>query len=341
MIDGLELLALPFRIVLDHDLERPQHRHAPLRGLVEHLAHRKIEHRDVDHAVGLGDADALDEIADRLRRHAAPAQAGQRRHARIVPALDMAAAHQLGQHALRQHRVGEVEPRELVLPRPRRHRQIVEEPVVERPVILEFERADRMRDAFDRVRLAVREVVARIDGPGRAGARMARVQDAVEHGIAQVDVARRHVDLGAQHARAVGKLAGAHAAEQIEVLLHGALAERAVLAGLGQRAAVQPASPPATDRRHRPCRRGSGARPTRRAARNSPTRDRGACPSRSRASARRARWRRCIPAPPWSDWCRRSAGGSGRRIPARCRNSGRSTWRGRYAGSRSARAESG
>ncbi|MGC1277316.1 MAG: glutamate--tRNA ligase family protein, partial [Xanthobacteraceae bacterium] len=39
----------------------------------------------VDDAVGLGDADALDEIADRLGRHAAPAQAGQRRHARIVP----------------------------------------------------------------------------------------------------------------------------------------------------------------------------------------------------------------------------------------------------------------
>ena len=48
----------------------------------------------------------------------------------------------------------------------------------------------------------------------------------------------RHVDLGAQHARAVGEFAGAHAAEQVEVFLDGAVAERAVLAGLGQRAAV-------------------------------------------------------------------------------------------------------
>ena len=47
----------------------------------------------------------------------------------------------------------------------------------------------------------------------------------------------RHVDLGAQHARAVREFAGAHAAEQVEVLLHAALAERAVLARLGQRAA--------------------------------------------------------------------------------------------------------
>jgi hypothetical protein len=35
-----------------------------------------------------------------------------------VPAGDMAPPHQLGQHALRQHHAGNVQPRELVLPRP-------------------------------------------------------------------------------------------------------------------------------------------------------------------------------------------------------------------------------
>ena len=95
-----------------------------------------------------------------------------------------------------------------------------------------------MRDPFDRIGLAVRVIVARVDLPGIAGARVVRMQDAVEHGIAQVDVACRHVDPGAQHARAVRELAGAHAAEQVEVLLDAALAERAVPAGLGQRAAI-------------------------------------------------------------------------------------------------------
>ena len=50
----------------------------------------------------------------------------------------------------------------------------------------------------------------------------------------------RHVDLGAQHAGAVRELAGAHAVEQIEVLLHRAVPVGAVLAGLGQGAAVGP-----------------------------------------------------------------------------------------------------
>ena len=280
------------------------------------------------------------EIADRLGRHAAPPQPRQRRHARIVPPLDALLRHQLGQKAFRQHGITEIEPREFILPRPRRHRQIVEQPVVKRPVILEFQRADRMGHALDRVRLAVGEIVGGIDAPCLAGARMFGVQNAVEHRVAQIDVARRHVDLGAQHPRAVGELARAHAAEEIEVFLHAAPAPSALAARLGQACRARLAARPPACRRHRPCRGGSDARPSRKAARNNPRRDRGTGPNRIPASARRARSRRCIPALPWSGWCRRSADGSARRNPWRCRNSGRSTWRGRYGDSRWARAES-
>ena len=256
MVDRFDLLDLPFGVVLDHDLERPQHRHPPLRRLVEDFADAEFEHADIDHAVGLRNADALDEFPDRRRRHAAPLQAGNRRHARIVPAGDMAAAHEFGQHPLGEQRVGQIEAREFILMRLRRHRQLVQQPVVERPVVLELQRADRMRNALDRVRLSVGIVVARIDRPFVAGARMGGVQDAIEHGVAQVDVAGGHVDLGAQHARAVRKLTRLHAAEQVEVFLHRAVAKRAVLAGLGERAAAGSGFPPATGRRHRRGRRG-------------------------------------------------------------------------------------
>src|ERR1051326_3317341 len=94
-----------------------------------------------------------------------------------------------------------------------------------------------MGDALDRVRLPVREVVARVDAPLIARARMRGVQDAVEHRIPQVDVAGSHVDLGAQYTRAVGELARAHTAEQIEILFHAALAERRIVSRLGERAA--------------------------------------------------------------------------------------------------------
>ena len=189
MIHRFEFFALAFRIILDHDLERPQHRHAPQRGLVEKLANAEFQHADIDHAVGFGDTDTLDEFADRSRRHAAPLQSGNGRHARIIPADDVAAAHQFGQDALRQQRVGQIEPRELILTRLGRHRQLVEQPLIERAMVLEFQRADRMRDAFDGVGLAVRIIVARIDRPGVAGARMGSVQDSIQYGVAQIDVA--------------------------------------------------------------------------------------------------------------------------------------------------------
>jgi hypothetical protein len=105
-------------------------------------------------------------------------------------------------------------------------------------VILELERAEGVGDALDRVRLAVREVVQGVDAPLVAGARVGRVQDPVEHRIAEVDVGRGHVDLRPEHPGAVRKLAGAHALEQVEVLLDRAVAPRAVLAGRGEGAAV-------------------------------------------------------------------------------------------------------
>jgi hypothetical protein len=64
------------------------------------------------------------------------------------------------------------------------------------------------------------------------------VQDPVHHRVAQVQVLRRHVDLGAQCARAVRKLAPLHASEQVEVLLHRAVPVGALASRLGQRPAV-------------------------------------------------------------------------------------------------------
>ena len=126
-----------------------------------------------------------------LRREAAAARADERRHPRIVPAVDVPLLDQLDQPALRQHDVGEVEAREFVLLRQRplelaAFGELLDDPVVERPVVLELERADRMRDALERVADAVRVVVERVDAPLVAGAVMPRVADAVDRRIAQL-----------------------------------------------------------------------------------------------------------------------------------------------------------
>ena len=214
------------------------------------------------------------------------AQGADRRHTRVVPAHDGALLHEFQQFAFRHHRVGQVQPRELVLVR-RPDAERLDEPVVERTVDVEFERADRVGDVLDRVALPVGVVVHRVDAPLVARAVVAGMDDAVHDRVAEEHVGMRHVDLGAQHLLAVGELARLHAFEQVEVLLRRTVAPRRLFARLGDRAAAfadlllrlvvdigQPLC-------------GSTPWPIRRAGRNSPTHSVRA-PSRSPASGCRA-----------------------------------------------------
>ena len=86
-------------------------------------------------------------------------------------------------------------------------------------MVLEFERADRVGDPFQRIGDAVRVVVERIDAPVVAGAVVRGVADPVDARVAHVDVWARHIDLEPQDVRAVGELAAAHPAKQGEALL--------------------------------------------------------------------------------------------------------------------------
>ena len=152
-----------------------------------------------------------------------------------MPLLD-----ELAQLALARDRIRDVEPRELDLARARIlvEAQDFQKPVVERTVILKLQGAQRMRDVFDGVRQRMREVVHRIDAPSISRAMMHGVRDAVDDGIAHRDVRRRHVDLGTQHAAAVGELARLHALEEREVFRDAATAAGTLLARLRQRAAI-------------------------------------------------------------------------------------------------------
>ena len=116
--------------------------------------------------------------------------------------------------------------------------QLLHIPVVKRAMIFKLQRTDGMRDAFHGIRLAVGEIVHRIDTPLIAGTMMLGVQDAIHDGIAQVQVRRPHVDLGAQRSCSIRKLTRLHASEQIQILFHGSVAIRALLPRLGQRAAL-------------------------------------------------------------------------------------------------------
>jgi hypothetical protein len=181
----------------------------------------------------------MHELADRSRRIAAPTDSRERRHSRVVPPLDVAFVDEPLQLALARDGEHEIAARELDLPRAARPLpELIEEPVVERPVILELERAERMRRAFDRVRKRVRVVVHRIDAPLVARALVRHLANPIERRIAQVDVRRGHVDLRPQHAFAFRELTAPHGLEQPAVLLGRAVAVGAVASRLGQGTAI-------------------------------------------------------------------------------------------------------
>ena len=95
-----------------------------------------------------------------------------------------------------------------------------------------------MGNALQGVGKGVGIVVHRIDAPLIAGAVMGGPADAVDRGVAHIEVGRCHINLGPQHMGAVGKLSGAHPAEQVQVFRRRALAVRAFPAGFGQGAAI-------------------------------------------------------------------------------------------------------
>ena len=105
-------------------------------------------------------------------------------------------------------------------------------------MILELQGADRMRNAFDRIRLTMSVIVGRVDAPFIARTVVRRTQHAVHDGIAQIHIRRGHIDLGAQRATAIGEFAGAHELEQVEVFFDGAVAKRTISAGFCQCAAI-------------------------------------------------------------------------------------------------------
>ena len=111
---------------------------------------------------------------------------------------------------------------------------MLEKPVVERPVIFEFQGANRMRDPFYGIRLAVGKVIGRINAPLIARAMMCRLEDTVHYRIAQVEVRRCHIDFRPERSRPIGEFPRFHAFEQIEILLDRSFPVGAILTRLGQ-----------------------------------------------------------------------------------------------------------
>ena len=240
VILDLELLCLPFRIVVDHQLQRIKNRHdaGPLQ--LQVLAEAVLQHRVIRRGLRLGDAGQFHKHTDRFGGIASAPQAGNGNKARIIPAVHNAVLDQLFDIAFSRDDVGQVHLGKFDLPGRMRIFQLLHNPVVQRPVILELQRADRVGYALDRVFDRMREIVHGINAPLVSGILMRHMGDTVDDRITHIHIGRSHVDLRAQNLCAVLVQAVLHILEEFQVFLHGTVPVRTVLAGFRQSPAVLP-----------------------------------------------------------------------------------------------------
>ena len=168
-------------------------------------------------AIEFRDANFLAKVAKRLGAKAPTAQASNGWQARVVPAINDFSLDKLEQFPLGHHRIGQVQTIKFDLLR-MVHAKCSQEPIVQWAMVFKFEGANRIGHAFDAVLKAMRPIVHRVDIPGVAGAMMRRVDDAIHHWIAQLEVVGREVDFGTQDMAAWLEGTIAHGTKQREVL---------------------------------------------------------------------------------------------------------------------------
>ena len=76
-----------------------------------------------------------------------------------------------------------------------------------------------MRNTFNRIFLSMRIVIGGIDNPLIARLMVCYSANTVKRWVSQVDVWRRHIDLGAQHPGPIFKLPCFHCSEQDMILV--------------------------------------------------------------------------------------------------------------------------
>ena len=159
VVGEIEKFRMLRRQICQHEFQRIHHAHAARCGRIQFVAHAVFQHAVADHGILLGDTGTFPERADRGRGESTPPRPTERGHARIVPAVYQSILDQGHELALAHHGEIEIAARELDLSRSTRRitesgrgqrfgelrmrRQIdfVHAPVVERPMVLEFERA--------------------------------------------------------------------------------------------------------------------------------------------------------------------------------------------------------
>ena len=183
-----QVFFLILRIILDHQFERAGHCECPWCAWIERFADTVFKNTEFDILLVAGDPDSRAEVHQRLRWITPAPHAGERRHAWIIPAADYFLFDQDREEALADDRVFQGQTGKLCLIRAARCCHMFQHPVIQSPVVLKLERAQRMGNTLDGIGQRVGEIVHRIDAPPIAGVVMSLIANPVKRGVPKMQI---------------------------------------------------------------------------------------------------------------------------------------------------------
>ena len=230
IVFNLKHLGLAFGIVGDGKLDGAKNGHCALSVHIEILAEAMLEEAELDGAGNLGNADSLAEIANCGRSVAAAAKTAKGRHTGIIPAGNQIIFNKVTKLTLGHNGVVDAKTRKLDLTGLAGDGNVVHNPIIERTMVFILEGAKGMGYAFKSVLNRVGKVIHGEDAPFCALTVMLDILDAVNNGVAHIEVAACKIDLCAESIFALGELTVAHTGKKIKAFL-----DRTVSVGRGCR----------------------------------------------------------------------------------------------------------
>ena len=188
VIHRLDFLHLAFRVIGNDDAKGPEYRHDPLRTRIQVLPDEMLQQVHLHHAVALRHPDMLAKTSNRLRRIPAASQAHQRGQTRIIPSGHVPLLDEPQQLALAHDRVRQAQAREFNLLGMAGHFTFVEQPIVQRTMVLKLQGAEGMRYPFEGIGQGMREIIRGINVPIRSRPVMRHPPDPVQRGVTHVDI---------------------------------------------------------------------------------------------------------------------------------------------------------
>ena len=132
-------------VVFQHHPQGVEHRHDTGCLVVQIVSNAVFQKPYINRAVGLRHANSVAKVPDRRGSVPSPSQSRERGHPWIIPTINQALVHQLLEFALRQDGVVDFQSGKLGLPwLGLRHLEVIQDPVVEFPVVFELQRTQRV-----------------------------------------------------------------------------------------------------------------------------------------------------------------------------------------------------